>query len=1048
LVRINWWRCCLDEAQMVESGVSKAAQVAQMIPRVNAWAVSGTPVKKNLEDLLGLLIFLRLEPFCSSMKLWQRVDRSTLKQLYGQIAIRHTKHSVAHELKIPRQRRSVITMPFTAIEEQYYDEIFQEMCLRLSLASDGTPISDDYDPEAMADSMRAWLRQLRETCLHPLVGVRNRNALGSRRAPLRTVGEVLETMIEQNATLLRHEECEIVSCKTTEAHVVANDKSNVSRSKDALQLYTVALAEATGHVDDCRKELELAETKDRSSKRAEANRSSESDDYDEDEGGDQNIRLNVMKKQLHSALGLQHVCAFFVATSYYQIKENETLTEKDSEEYSRLEELEKTCYDQAKAIRKEMLQENHAKASNAMQKLERGTTSTFLPKVPILESNGGIENRKLLEKMDHISELLDEQAGWIEKWRAKIFDILTKPLVDQDEGIDITGDEYEESTKIQDELPIYTLVLRAMIADRHRLITGETNFLIEGDQKKPNEMKHKRSDGEVVWAIKQAKEGKGHDPKLTLEILEIRNRIKPKKDDESLKHLVADCRRVATNLQWSSGQMSVQRANVEASIIEKQLKEIQQICQAQEKALKGLNKEQEAFRNCMNLRVAYYKQVQVISDTVVPWRDDLDETLDLVALEKQAEKQELIEDRLSTLRTKRRFLLHLREDTNKEKERMCVICRDTFENGVLTVCGHTYCKDCISLWFKTHKTCPECRTQLRVTDFHDITYKPQDIVAHEELNLSASPMLSRTENSTAVTSPGSSLTTASSAIYSDMNSTTMNEIKSIDLSSSYGTKIDTIARHLLWLRANDPGAKSIVFSQYSEFLSTLAAALTSFNIGHVSIRTRGGIDKFRKDPAKEVFLLDAKSDSSGLNLVNATHVFLCEPLINAAIELQAIARVHRIGQLRETRVYMYLISDTVEEAIYDISVSRRLAHIGFSSSQRNEANASSSSRSRLTTPQAGDSNRVLERDLEEANNMEIQQAPLSKLLAKGKSGGEFVDRDDLWNCLFGKARARRGKHALSLADGDREVIADVAERRRDMGISRSMALEARMAREE
>lgn len=1052
LVLINWWRVCLDEAQMVESGVSKAAKVAQMIPRVNAWAVSGTPVKRNVEDLLGLLVFLKLEPFCSSRKTWQRASKNDLKQIFSRFAIRHNKHAIAHELRIPRQRRSVIVMPFTAVEEQYYAEIFQEMCTRLHLKTNGDPESDEYDLETMADSMRAWLHQLRETCLHPVVGVRNRNALGSRRAPLRTVGEVLETMIEQNETQLRHEECEIVAARTIEAHIVANNKSNINRSKDALQLFSVALNEATRHVDDCRKELNLAQARSRSSK-CDGSPRLESDDDDDEEGGAQNVRLNVMKKQLYIALGMQQICAFFVATSYYQIKENEALTMKDSDEYKRLEELEQTFYDQAKAIRKEMLQENHASASKAMQKLELGNGLTLLPRIPTLEISGGIENRKLLEKMDQISELLDEQAEWIEKWRSKIFDILTKPLVDQDEGVEITGDEYEDSTKVQDELPIYTLALRAMIADRHRLITGETNFLIEGDQKKPNEMRHQRSDGEVVKAIKLAKEGKGHDPKLTLELLNIRNKIKPKKDDESLKHLIADCRRVATNLQWAAtGQISVNRANTEISIIKKLLEDIQQISQGQEKALKYLKAEQEAFRNCMNLRVAYYKQVQVISDTVAPWREELDEALDEKALEIQAQRQEHIEERLSTLRTKRRFLFHLREDSSRQEDRMCVICRDAFENGVLTVCGHTYCKDCITLWFKTHRTCPECRARLKVTDFQDITYKPKEIMAHEELNLATSPT-SRTESSTAATTPGSSSSTTSSAIYSDMSSETMREIKSIDLSSSYGTKIDTIARHLLWLRANDPGAKSIVFSQYSEFLSTLAVALTKFNIGHVSIRTAKGVDKFRKDAAKEVFLLDAKSDSSGLNLVNATHVFLCEPLINAAIELQAIARVHRIGQLRETRVYMYLISDTVEEAIYDISVSRRLAHIGSTASDKTSSvgsNLSSESESRaMIPPPSDDKNKILERDLEEANNIEIQQAPLSKLLAKGKSGGEFVDREDLWRCLFGKARSRLGSrkagHLAGLVDGDREVIAEAAERRRDVERVRNAAIEERMA---
>ena len=75
LVQISWWRVCLDEAQMVESGVSQAATVARLIPRVNAWAVSGTPLRKDVQDLLGLLIFLRYEPFCNSEKLWERASR-------------------------------------------------------------------------------------------------------------------------------------------------------------------------------------------------------------------------------------------------------------------------------------------------------------------------------------------------------------------------------------------------------------------------------------------------------------------------------------------------------------------------------------------------------------------------------------------------------------------------------------------------------------------------------------------------------------------------------------------------------------------------------------------------------------------------------------------------------------------------------------------------------------------------------------------------------------------------------------------------------------
>ncbi len=49
LVQLSWWRVCLDEAQEVESGVSNTATVVRVIPRVNAWGVTGTPVKDGVQ---------------------------------------------------------------------------------------------------------------------------------------------------------------------------------------------------------------------------------------------------------------------------------------------------------------------------------------------------------------------------------------------------------------------------------------------------------------------------------------------------------------------------------------------------------------------------------------------------------------------------------------------------------------------------------------------------------------------------------------------------------------------------------------------------------------------------------------------------------------------------------------------------------------------------------------------------------------------------------------------------------------------------------------
>lgn len=90
---------------------------------------------------------------------------------------------------------------------------------------------------------------------------------------------------------------------------------------------------------------------------------------------------------------------------------------------------------------------------------------------------------------------------------------------------------------------------------------------------------------------------------------------------------------------------------------------------------------------------------------------------------------------------------------------------------------------------------------------------------------------------------------ASPAIYSGIRDITLTQIKNIDVDGSFGTKIDTLARHMLWIRANDPGAKSIVFSQFRDFLDVLAKAFSQFKIGFTGIDRKDGIQKFREDPS-------------------------------------------------------------------------------------------------------------------------------------------------------------------------------------------------------
>ncbi|NWS21966.1 RNFT1 ligase, partial [Pachyramphus minor] len=45
-----------------------------------------------------------------------------------------------------------------------------------------------------------------------------------------------------------------------------------------------------------------------------------------------------------------------------------------------------------------------------------------------------------------------------------------------------------------------------------------------------------------------------------------------------------------------------------------------------------------------------------------------------------------------------------------ESDDICSICQAEFQKPILLICQHTFCEECISLWFNREKTCPLCRT--------------------------------------------------------------------------------------------------------------------------------------------------------------------------------------------------------------------------------------------------------------------------------------------------------------------------------------------------
>ncbi|KAM0411735.1 hypothetical protein ACHAPD_009952 [Fusarium lateritium] len=892
LTQISWWRICLDEAQMIENGYSQAAKVARVIPRVNAWGITGTPVKNSVQDLQGLLLFLQYEPYCSMNSAWNHLlhwNKSGFQRLFNKVTLRHTKSMVRDELVIPPQKRYVISMPFTAVEEQHYQSLYRDMAQACALSLDGAPLVEDWDPDDHTASMRTWLVRLRQTALHPEVGSYNRRTLGNNKnRPMRTIDEVLDAMLEQSESAIRTDERAYLTSRLTRGQL----HENSPRVQEALEIWKSVRDKTRKLVSDARTELETLLKDRRGGGSAVANADDlgiETDDDDvEVEGKGQ---LNESRRRLRSALEMEHKAVFFCANAYFQIRENPEMVEPDSERFHQMKKFEDDGYEEAKVIRREILRESHRKATRSMAKLAQKASEQSFVEIPDLTVSGerGIESGRILDDLETLYGELNNQANLIDELREHIVGLLLKPLVDEEGDAETTGEEYGESAKIQDELMVYVQTLGAVIADRQDALTGQTNELI----------KH-----ETKTSLKLAESGNGPAPEKLIDLMILRDQTKP--NSTSMRKVIGEFRALTSKLSKDTT-----RGIMEGRIVDRQLRATQEIMNAQSKL--ALEAEVDSFKTIMNLRLEYYRQLQVVSDSVLPYEGP--PVTDAIE-KKMKETEDNFHQKLSAAEAKHRYLLHLKEAGNKSNEpRMCVICQTSFTIGVLTA-----------------------------------------------------------------------------GIYSEFNADKLAEIQNIELGGpSFTTKVDTLVKHLMWLRESDPGAKSIVFSQYKGFLGILQNAFARFGIGHTSIDDSGGIKRFKEDASVECFLLHARAHSSGLNLVNASHVFLCEPLLNTALELQAIARVDRIGQIHETTVWLYLVSGTVEESIYNLSVQRRMEHMG----------RVNKGKSKESTPE------LLDANIEAANTLELEQASLARLMSKDKTAGENVEEDDLWECLFGHV-ARKG----------------------------------------
>ncbi|GAA4705797.1 Helicase conserved C-terminal domain-containing protein [Promicromonospora umidemergens] len=123
--------------------------------------------------------------------------------------------------------------------------------------------------------------------------------------------------------------------------------------------------------------------------------------------------------------------------------------------------------------------------------------------------------------------------------------------------------------------------------------------------------------------------------------------------------------------------------------------------------------------------------------------------------------------------------------------------------------------------------------------------------------------------------------------------------------------------------AMDNNRKVVVFSFFRDVIETVLAELGHLAIGPITgsvpaRRRQELVDEFTRAPEPKVLVSQIEAGGVGLNIQAASVVILCEPQVKPTVEAQAIARAHRMGQVRTVQVHRLLVENSVDERLLEI----------------------------------------------------------------------------------------------------------------------------------
>ncbi|XP_009811808.1 E3 ubiquitin-protein ligase SHPRH isoform X1 [Gavia stellata] len=833
LVAVEWWRICLDEAQMVECTTAKAAEMALRLSGINRWCVSGTPVQRGLEDLYGLVLFLGVDPYWVKhwwdQLLYRPYCRKNPRPLYSLIAKimwRSAKKDVIDQIQIPPQTENVHWLHFSPVERHFYHRQHEVCCqdalAKLRKISDWTLKLSSLDRRTVTSILYPLLR-LRQACCHP-------QAVRGEFLPLQkstmTMEELLTSLQKKCRTECEEAHRQLVCALNGLAgiHIIKGEYAL------AAELYREVLRSSEEHKEK--------------------------------------LKTDSLQR-LHSTHNLMEL----LLAKHPGIPP----TLRDS----RLAE-------EAEQLRQHYMSKSNAEVAEAHQALQ-----------PVLQTI-----RELQRKVHSGS------PWWLDVIQTAIQYAIDEELVQRVQN-EITSNYKQQINKLSMAEKFrdcrglqYLLTTQLEEVKKFQKIVREAVKNLEGPPSKQVieaaticHLRPVRLPLNNCVFCKADELFTEYESKLFSHTVKGQMAIFEEmiEDEEGL---VDDRLPTTSRGLWATSET------------ERALKAILSFAKAHRMDVK-LTEEGSIF---LELFEAWKKEYKLLHEYWMVLRDHVS-AIDELAMaterlrvrhpdepkpnppvlhiiephEVEQNRVKLLNDKAvakSQLQKKLGQLLYL---TNLEKSQdkttggvnpePCPICaRQLGKQWAVLTCGHCFCNECVAIIIEqysvgTRRSSIKCAICRQTTSHKEISYV--------------------------------------------FTAETANQEDDIPVKGSHSTKVEAVVRTLKRIQFKDPGAKSLVFSTWQDVLDIISKALYDNNMIFSQIN---GISKFQEnlsafkyDPNINILLLPLHTGSNGLNIIEATHVLLVEPILNPAHELQAIGRVHRIGQTKSTIVHRFLIKATIEE---------------------------------------------------------------------------------------------------------------------------------------